>query len=82
MMGDILDILDFTEFTAISFCMHRRPNKGPRWRDYLDAPISLAEANRLVAEGKLIKATRVLADRTEVVVKMAILPLRRPVCLG
>lgn len=83
----LLDLLDFSEWTRVGYRIHQSPDVKcltwrRRWRNDPDSPITLDEANRLVAEGKLRKANRILDDRTEVVVKSAKTPLRCSEHLG
>ena len=86
-LSDLLELLDFSEWTAVGYRIHQSPDVKcltwrRRWRNDPDSPITLDEANRLVAEGKLRKANRVLENRTEVVVKSAKPPLQRLRHLG
>lgn len=52
-------------------------NHGPRWRSMPDAPLSYAEAKRLVADGMLLAANRITDYGTEFVVKSTRLALQQ-----
>lgn len=65
----------FPQWTPIAIQPHA-PFRGPRWRRIEGAPMTIPEADALVAAGLLLKATRVTDRGTECLVKTPILHLR------
>ncbi len=69
--------LDLEQWTAIEWWPATWA-MGVRWRPVDGAPLTKRRAEELVAQGVLLKATRVTAEGTFMVVKLATSALRIP----